>query len=80
MNEQIKAIYHQAPARDDGYSTDPPFNDWIMQEPLPSNFKMPQMESYHGITNPMAHLESFTSLMPIHEQPMPPFAEPSHQL
>ena len=34
-----------------------------MQEPLPMNFKMPQLESNHGITDSVDHLESFKSLM-----------------
>ncbi|XP_010906743.1 uncharacterized protein [Elaeis guineensis] len=66
MYERIKVIRHLTLALDGGYNTNPLFSDRIIQKPLLLNFKMPRLESYHGITDPVNHLESFKSLMLIH--------------
>ena len=41
----------------------------IMQKPIPSNFKLPQFESYDGISDPVDHLEAFRTMMLLHGVP-----------
>ena len=43
--------------------TDPPFTFSINSFPLPQKFRMPQIESYDGIKDPLDHLETFKTLM-----------------
>lgn len=34
-----------------------------MEEPIPSQFKMPQVDPYDGTSDPLDHHESYKSLM-----------------
>ena len=43
--------------------TDSPFTLSINSFPLPQKFRMPQIESYDGIKDPLNHLETFKTLM-----------------
>ena len=43
--------------------TDPPFTLSINSFPLPQKFRMPQIESYDGIKDPLDHLKTFKTLM-----------------
>lgn len=60
----------------DGLSNEPPFDDKIMQLPLPRNFKISQVESYDGTTNPDDYLASFQAMMLLHGAPNPISIEP----
>ena len=39
------------------------FNTSINSFPLPQKFRMPQIESYNGVKDPLDHLETFKTLM-----------------
>lgn len=56
-------------ARDEsfGFTTDPPFREHIMLEPLPKHFKMTQLEIYDGSINLVDHVDNFKSLMLLHK-------------
>ena len=41
----------------------------IMQEPILTNFKLPQFESYDGTSDPFDHLEAFWTMMLHHGMP-----------
>ena len=43
--------------------TDSPFTVPINSCPLPQKFRMPQIESYDGVKDPLDHLETFKTLM-----------------
>ena len=43
--------------------TDSPFTAPVNSFPLPSKFRMPQMDSYDGARDPLDHLETFKTLM-----------------
>ena len=43
--------------------TDLPFTMPINSCPLPQKFRMPQVESYDGVKDPLDHLETFKTLM-----------------
>ena len=43
--------------------TDSPFTIPINSCPLPQKFRMPQVESYNGVKDPLDHLETFKTLM-----------------
>ena len=43
--------------------TDSPFTASVNSFPLPQKFRMPQMESYNGVKDPLDHLETFKTLM-----------------
>ena len=45
------------------HRTDSPFTKSINSFPLPSKFRMPQVESYDGNKDPLDHLESFKTMM-----------------
>ena len=40
-----------------------PFTAQINSCPLPQKFRMPQVESYDGVKDPLDHLETFKTLM-----------------
>ena len=46
-----------------GFNIEPPFASKIMEEPLPSRFKMPQLEPYDGTADLVDHLKSFKALI-----------------
>ena len=43
--------------------TDSPFTIPVNSCPLPQKFRMPQVESYNGVKDPLDHLETFKTLM-----------------
>ena len=43
--------------------TDSPFTAPVNSFPLPSKFRMPQIDSYDGVRDPLDHLETFKTLM-----------------
>ena len=43
--------------------TDSPFTAPVNSCPLPLKFRMPQVESYDGIKDPLDHLETFKTMM-----------------
>ena len=43
--------------------TDSSFTAFINSFPLPSKFRMPQIDSYDGVRDPLDHLETFKTLM-----------------
>ena len=44
-------------------TTDSPFTATVNSDPLPSKFRMPQIDSYDGVKDPLDHLETFKTLM-----------------
>ena len=43
--------------------TDSPFTTSVNSFPLPHKFRMPQIDSYDGVKDPLDHLETFKTLM-----------------
>ena len=43
--------------------TDSPFTASVNSFPLPHKFRMPQIDSYDGVNDPLDHLETFKTLM-----------------
>ena len=43
--------------------TNSPFTPSINAFPLPQKFRMPQIERYDGVKDPLDHLETFKTLM-----------------
>ena len=69
MKEQMEVIMNALKGRvstdlDDLVNrTDSPFTTSINSFPLPLKFRMPQIESYDGVKDPLDHLETFKTLM-----------------
>ena len=69
MKEQIEVIMNALNGRvssdlDDLVNrTDSPFTIPVNSCPLPQKFRMPQIESYDGVKDPLDHLETFKTLM-----------------
>ena len=69
MKEQMEVIMNALKGRmssdlDDLVNkTDSPFTPSINSFPLPHKFRMPQIESYDGVKDPLDHLETFKTLM-----------------
>ena len=47
--------------------TDSPFTATVNSYPLPSKFRMPQIDSYDGVKDLLDHLETFKTLMHLQE-------------
>ena len=43
--------------------TDSPFTASVNSFPLPHKFRMPQIDSYDGVKDPLDHLKTFMTLM-----------------
>ena len=43
--------------------TDSPFTVAVNSFPLPHKFRMPHIDSYNGVKDPLDHLETFKTLM-----------------
>ena len=43
--------------------TDSPFTASVNSFPLPHKFRMPQIDSYDGVKDPLDHLKTFKTLM-----------------
>lgn len=69
MKEQIEVMMNALKGRvssdlDDLVNrTDSPFTIQVNSCPLPQKFRMPQLESYDGVKDPLDHLETFKTMM-----------------
>ena len=69
MKEQMEVMMNSLKGRvfsdlDDLVNrTDSPFTIPVNSCPLPQKFRMPQVESYDGVKDPLDHLETFKTLM-----------------
>ncbi len=65
LERPIEALQDQRARREGNleFTTKSPFSRQIENEPVPSRFKMPQIEPYNGTTDPLDHLESYRALM-----------------
>ena len=48
---------------------DSPFITEVLNRTLPPKFRLPQLESYDGSKDPLDHIESFKTLMPLQMTP-----------
>lgn len=62
MKNQFKAKVARN-SDDLDYRIDLPFTANIMDFPLPSKFKMPPLESFNGLKDPLNYLESFKTII-----------------
>ena len=69
INRWIEELRHAPTAYGEDICTDPPFSQMIMQEPIPSNFKLPQFDSYDRTLDLVDHLEAFPTMMLLHGVP-----------
>ena len=75
MKEQIKVMMNALKGRvssdlDDLVNrTDSPFTIPVNSCPLSQKFRMPQIESYDGVKDPLDHLETFKTLMHLYGVP-----------
>ena len=51
--------------------TDSPFTASVNSFPLPHKFRMPQIDSYDGVKDPLNHLETFKTLMHLQDLDAP---------
>ena len=69
MKEQIEVMMNTVKGRVSSdlnnlvNRTDSPFTASVNSFPLPSKFRMPQIDSYDGVKDPLDHLETFKTLM-----------------
>ena len=69
IKEQMKVMMNALKGRvssdlDDFLNrTDSPFTAFVNSFPLPHKFRMPQIDSYDGVKDPLDHLETFKTLM-----------------
>ena len=69
MKEQMKVMINAFKGRvssdlnDLVNRTDSLFTISVNSFPLPQKFRMPQIESYNGVKDPLDHLETFKTLM-----------------
>ena len=66
MDRRIEKLHYAVLAHYDDICIDPSFSIGIMQEPILSNFKLSQFESYDGTTDPIDHLKAFQIMMLLH--------------
>ena len=71
MDMMMNAMRGQMSSNSDElvHRIDSPFTVWVSSCPLPAKFRMPQVETYDGMKDPLDHLESFKTL--IHLQCVP---------
>nr|XP_019702910.1 uncharacterized protein LOC109505143 [Elaeis guineensis] len=55
----------QKSSNDVDFQTAQPLSRLVLDEPIPSRFKIPHVEPYDGSTDPVDHLESYKALMTI---------------
>ena len=53
----------QKSSNDIDFRTTQPLFRFVLDEPIPSRFKMPHVEPYDGSTDPVDHLESYKTLV-----------------
>lgn len=80
LDRRIEVICNLLSTPHDGFNNDPFFDAKIMHASLFRHFKIAQLESYDGITNPVDHLESFEAMMLSIEPSILSFAEPFYLL
>ena len=51
--------------------TESPFTPEVLHYPLPAKFRMPQMEAFDGIKDPVDHLNTYKNQMELHGYPDP---------
>lgn len=58
MNQWIEALHNQALTQHErpDLDTSPPLTPRIIQEVKPANFKVPQLDPYDGLGDPLDHL------------------------
>ena len=39
--------------------TDSPFTQWVLDHPFPPKFRLPQLESYNGLKDPLDQITNF---------------------
>ena len=44
-------------------ATDSPFTAVVLECPVPSKFRLPQLESFDGLKNPQDHLNTFKTTL-----------------
>ena len=66
MNRRIEELRHAPLTYGEDIYTDLPFSQRIMQESIPSNFKLPQFESHDWTSDLVDHLEAFQTMMLLH--------------
>ena len=49
--------------------TDSPFTASVLECPLPPKFRLPQLEVYDGIKDPMDHIEAFKTILSLQQTP-----------
>ena len=63
MNQKIQQICNNPSAPSDGFDSEPSFMASILQESIIPNFKVSQLESYDGTTDPTDDVNSFQVVM-----------------
>ena len=65
MDELRNAVKDRAVENLDGMiqRTDSPFTTEVLNRPLLPKFRLPQLESFDGLRDPLDHIESFKTLM-----------------
>ena len=67
MGRELEALRMRSERRYElDFNVAPAFTLEIMEQIIPSQFKMPQTELYDGFTDPLDHLEAFKVLMLLH--------------
>ena len=51
--------------------TESPFTPEVLNYPLPAKFRMPQVEAFDGVKNPVDHLNTYKNQMEFHGYPDP---------
>ena len=51
--------------------TESPFTAEVLHFPLPTKFRMPQVESFDGVRDPIGHLNTYKNQMELHGYPDP---------
>ena len=71
LSDVFKAMKAQGPKSVDYLvrQTDTPFKPDVANYPLPQKFKMPSMETFDGKKDPLDHLETYKTLMQLHNVP-----------
>ena len=69
MQDQIRMLEKKLAEKEGGGSntrgTCTPFSRDIIREDYPPKFKMPQVDVYHGTTDPREHTDHYQTLMEI---------------
>ena len=71
MDEVKNAMKRKTTMNLDGMikRTDSPFTASVLECPLPPKFRLPQLEVYDGIKDPMDHIEAFKTILSLQQTP-----------